>query len=74
VEIVTIDENGSAKGLSTGFFISPDGQAVTNRHLVEGASSIAAINNNGAIFLFERRRAEQVQRQRDVPPDRASVC
>jgi S1-C subfamily serine protease len=52
VEIVTIDENGPAKRLGTGFFISPDGQAVTNRHLVEGASSIAAINNNGAIFLF----------------------
>jgi len=54
VKIVTIDENGSTNGLGTGFFISPDGQAVTNRHVVEGPSSIAAINNNGAIFLFER--------------------
>ena len=54
VKIVTIDEKGSASQLSTGFFISSDGQAVTNRHVIEGAASIAAVNNNGAVFLFER--------------------
>ena len=51
-EIVTIDEIGWAKGLGTGLFILPDGQAVTNRPLVAGASSIAAINNNKAIIRF----------------------
>ena len=54
VKIVTIDEKGSTSQLSTGFFISSDGQAVTNRHVIEGAASIAAVNNNGAVFLFER--------------------
>jgi S1-C subfamily serine protease len=54
VEIVTLDQKGSAKSLGTGFFVSSDGQVVTNRHVIEGAASIAAVNNNGAIFLFER--------------------
>src|SRR6516225_9395050 len=54
VKIVTIDEKGSTSQLSTGFFISSDGQAVTNRHVIEGAASIAGVNNNGAVFLFER--------------------
>ena len=54
VGIVTIDEKGSTKQLGTGFFISPNGQAVTSRHVVEGAASIAAVNINGAIFPLER--------------------
>jgi tetratricopeptide (TPR) repeat protein len=58
VEIVAIDEKGSLNRLGTGFFISSDGQVVTNQHVVEGATSIAAINNNGAVFLFERAVAE----------------
>jgi S1-C subfamily serine protease len=58
VEIVTTDDKGSTNRLGTGFFISPDGQVVTNRHVIEGAASIAAVNNNGAIFLFERVVAE----------------
>jgi serine protease Do len=58
VEIVAIDEKGSTTRLGTGFFISPDGQAVTNRHVIEGAASVAAVNNNGAIFLFDRMVAQ----------------
>jgi tetratricopeptide (TPR) repeat protein len=54
VEIVAIDQKGSTNRLGTGFFISPDGQVVTNQHVIEGAASIAAINNNGAMFMFER--------------------
>jgi tetratricopeptide (TPR) repeat protein len=54
VEIVTTDQKGSTNRLGTGFFISSDAQVVTNQHVVEGAASIAAINNNGAMFLFER--------------------
>ena len=54
VEIVTTDATGTPKTLGTGFFISPDGLVVTNRHVIEGARAITAVTNNSAIFLFER--------------------
>jgi serine protease Do len=54
VEIVSSDAKGSPKTQGTGFFVSPDGLVVTNRHLIEGANSITAVSNTGAIFLFER--------------------
>ena len=60
VEIIAVDEKGATNRLGTGFFISPNGQLVTNRRVIEGASSIAAINNNGAIFVFERVVAQPV--------------
>ncbi len=54
VEIVAMDEKGQPKTLGTGFFVSSDGLVVTNFHVVQGASSIAAIYNNGAVFLFQK--------------------
>jgi S1-C subfamily serine protease len=67
VEIVTTDQKGSPNRLGTGLFISPDGQVVTNQHVVEGAASIAAINNNGAMFLFERVVARRASSKLDFP-------
>src|ERR1700736_6400904 len=48
-----MDEKGSPTKLGTGFFVSPDGLVVTNFHVIDGAASLAAVNNNGAIFLFK---------------------
>jgi S1-C subfamily serine protease len=58
VEIVTTDAKGTPKTLGTGFFVSPNGLLVTNRHVIEGAGAITAVTNNGAIFLFERMVAQ----------------
>ena len=54
VEIVAMDQNGTPTTLGTGFFVSSDGMVVTNFHVIKDATSLSAINNNGAIFLFER--------------------
>jgi S1-C subfamily serine protease len=58
VEIVAMDEQVSPTKLGTGFFISPDGLVVTNFHVIRSAASLAAVNNNGALFLFEKIVAE----------------
>jgi WD40 repeat protein len=58
VEIVAMDEQGSPTELGTGFFISPDGLVVTNFHVIRSAVSLAAVNNNGTLFLFEKIVAE----------------
>ena len=58
VEIVSADATGAPKSQGTGFFVSPDGLLVTNRHVIEGSNSITAVSNTGAIFLFERIVAE----------------
>jgi S1-C subfamily serine protease len=47
VEIVVTDATAAPKTLGTGL-------VVTNFHVVQGASSIAAINNNSTVFLFQK--------------------
>ena len=60
LEIVAMDQNGSSTTLGTGFFISSDGLVVTNFHVIKGGATIAAVNDNGAVFLFERVVAQPV--------------
>jgi hypothetical protein len=54
VQIVAMKEQGSTTELGTGFFISPDGLVVTNFHVIRSAASLAAVNNNGVLFPFEK--------------------
>jgi S1-C subfamily serine protease len=44
---------GSPVKQGTGFFISSDGLVVTNFHVISGAASVAAVGNNGSVFIFE---------------------
>src|SRR5260370_12598017 len=53
VEIVAMDKDASPAKLGTGFFVSSERLVVTNFHVIQGATSLAAVNNNGALFLFE---------------------
>jgi len=53
VEIVAFDEKNSPTKIGTGFFISANGEVVTNCHVIQGASSLGAFDNHGAMFGFE---------------------
>src|ERR1700692_2709496 len=54
IQIVAFDENWSPIKTGTGFFISPDGLAGTNFHVIQGASHLSGRTNEGAVFQFER--------------------
>jgi S1-C subfamily serine protease len=53
IEIVAFDSQNRPIKEGTGFFISSDGVAVTNLHVIQGANSLAAMANDGAFFAFE---------------------
>jgi S1-C subfamily serine protease len=54
LEIVAMDERGSPVKQGTGFFISSDGLAVTNFHVIQCAGSLTAIDDHGAFFILEK--------------------
>jgi S1-C subfamily serine protease len=54
LEIVAMDATGTPMKLGTGFFVSPDGLAVTNFHVIDGATSLVATSSDGAMFLLQR--------------------
>jgi Trypsin-like peptidase domain len=54
VEIVSLDRKASPMKFGTGFFISSDGQLITNRHVIDGASSVVALDRLGASLPLGR--------------------
>src|SRR5258708_1175025 len=61
VEIVALNRKGSPTKFGTGFFISSDGQLITNFHVIDGASSLVAFDNQGARLSLERVMSEKDQ-------------
>src|SRR5258708_7544072 len=54
VQVIASDANWSPIRTGTGFFISADGELLTNVHVIQGATHISARTDKGAIFVFER--------------------
>ncbi|HWQ60977.1 MAG TPA: serine protease, partial [Negativicutes bacterium] len=44
------DQNGDAYGLGSGFFVSPEGEFLTNRHVLKDAFYAVAITPNGKVY------------------------
>ena len=53
VEILTYDQQNKLLKTGTGFFISPDGELLTNYHVISGGSFITAKTPNGAVFFLK---------------------
>jgi tetratricopeptide (TPR) repeat protein len=54
VQVIASDANWSPIRTGTGFFVSADGDLLTNFHVIQGAAHISARTNKGAIFVFEK--------------------
>jgi Spy/CpxP family protein refolding chaperone len=61
VEIVALNRKGAPMKIGTGFFVSPDGQVITNFHVIDGASSVVAFDSLGARLSLERVMSEKDQ-------------
>ena len=54
VQVIALDGNWAPIKTGTGFFISADGDLLTNFHVIQGAAHISARTDKGAMFFFER--------------------
>jgi serine protease Do len=54
VQIIASDANWTSIRTGTGFFVSADGDLLTNFHVIQGAAHISARTDKGAKFSFER--------------------
>lgn len=54
IEVRALNAQGKVLGTGTAFFIRNDGTAVTNAHVIQGASSLVGVSNTGAEYRFER--------------------
>ena len=74
VTIRTYDKNGKGLKLGSGFFIRKGGDIITNRHVLEGASSADVKTAQGKVYPVTRVVAEDTEGDLilisvDIPPD-----
>ncbi len=62
VQVVVSDSNGKESGLGSGFIVSPDGQVVTNYHVIKSAHTARVQLANGASFGVDGVLAEDQNR------------
>ncbi|MDQ7779495.1 MAG: trypsin-like peptidase domain-containing protein [Planctomycetota bacterium] len=66
VLVVICDEHGTDLGQGTGFFVSRDGDVVTNLHVIAGATQATVTTSDGAAFpvraiVAENRQADLIR-------------
>ncbi|MGA2417630.1 MAG: trypsin-like peptidase domain-containing protein [Candidatus Staskawiczbacteria bacterium] len=54
ITVVAEDKSGKPIGQGSGFFINPNGELVTNYHVIKGASNIVATFPTGAIYMLDK--------------------
>src|ERR1700724_4463009 len=54
VQIVALDDQNKTLKSGTGFFISADGNLLTNYHVISDARSILAKTPSGAVYSFKK--------------------
>jgi hypothetical protein len=54
IQVDALDAQGNVLGTGTAFFIHRDGTAVTNAHVIKGATRLVGLTNTGAEYRFER--------------------
>ena len=74
VVILTYDKEGKALAQGSGFFISKDGNIITNRHVLQGANSAQVKVANGKMFpvkeiLAEDSEGDIILISADIPKD-----
>ena len=74
VTILTYDKNGKGLMQGSGFFIRKDGDIITNRHVLQGASSADVKTAQGRMYPVTRVVAEDKEGDLilvsvDIPPD-----
>ncbi len=72
VVILTYDKEGKALGQGSGFFISQDGDVITNRHVIQGAKRAEVKTSSGKVYsvkkvVSEDEEGDLVRVSTDVP-------
>ena len=72
VVILTYDKEGEMLGQGSGFFISPNGDVITNWHVLQGASRVEVKTAEGKVYpitqiVAEDREGDIIRVSADIP-------